>query len=292
MLIDWFTVGAQALNFLILVWLLKRFLYKPILDAIDAREKHIATVIADADAKKSEAQKERDTYQKKNEEFDQQRTALLTKATTDAKIESQRLLDEARQAADALRIKRQDALNQEQQNLSTEITRRTQDEVFSIARKTLTDLAGATLEERMVEVFTRNLQALNGTAKESLTTALKTSTDGILVCSTFALPVQQQDAIRTAINGVFSADNKVQHDIPVELRFDIAPDMISGIELSVGGQKVAWNISAYLGALEKSIADLFKAQAKPRAVPPATSESVAELVPEPGAHVATPDKTK
>ena len=39
MLIDWFTVGAQALNFLVLVWLLKRFLYKPILDAVDAREK-------------------------------------------------------------------------------------------------------------------------------------------------------------------------------------------------------------------------------------------------------------
>jgi F-type H+-transporting ATPase subunit b len=37
MLIDWFTVGAQVLNFLILVWLLKRFLYGPILDAIDAR---------------------------------------------------------------------------------------------------------------------------------------------------------------------------------------------------------------------------------------------------------------
>ena len=43
MLIDWFTVGAQALNFLILVWLMKRFLYKPILHAIDAREKRIAT---------------------------------------------------------------------------------------------------------------------------------------------------------------------------------------------------------------------------------------------------------
>ena len=38
MLIDWFTVGAQTLNFLILVWLMKRFLYKPVLDAIDARE--------------------------------------------------------------------------------------------------------------------------------------------------------------------------------------------------------------------------------------------------------------
>ncbi len=53
MLIDWFTVGAQALNFVILVWLMKRFLYKPILDAIDAREKRIATELADAGRKKS-----------------------------------------------------------------------------------------------------------------------------------------------------------------------------------------------------------------------------------------------
>ena len=44
MLIDWFTVGAQVLNFLILVWLLKRFLYRPILHAIDAREQRIAQV--------------------------------------------------------------------------------------------------------------------------------------------------------------------------------------------------------------------------------------------------------
>jgi len=81
MLIDWFTIGAQALNFLILVWLLKRFLYKPILHAVDAREKRIAGELADADAKKAEAQKERDEFQHKNEEFDQQRAALLTKAT-------------------------------------------------------------------------------------------------------------------------------------------------------------------------------------------------------------------
>ena len=57
MLIDWFTVGAQTLNFLILVWLLKRFLYKPILNAIDAREKRIAAELADADVKKAEAEK-------------------------------------------------------------------------------------------------------------------------------------------------------------------------------------------------------------------------------------------
>ena len=109
MLIDWFTVGAQALNFFILVWLMKRFLYKPILHAIDAREKRIATELANADAKKAEAQKERDEFQHKNDEFDQQRAALLSKAKDEAKTELQRLLDEARKTADAQSDKRQDA---------------------------------------------------------------------------------------------------------------------------------------------------------------------------------------
>ena len=62
MLIDWFTVGAQALNFLILVWLLKRFLYKPILDAIDAREERIDAELAAAALKEAEAKKKRDEF--------------------------------------------------------------------------------------------------------------------------------------------------------------------------------------------------------------------------------------
>src|SRR5208337_4371811 len=125
MLIDWFTVGAQALNFVILVWLMRRFLYKPILRAIDAREKRIAAELADADAKKAEALKERDEFQHKNEEFDQERAALLSKATEEAKAERQRLLDEARKAADALSAKRQETLRNDAHNLTQAVSRRT-----------------------------------------------------------------------------------------------------------------------------------------------------------------------
>ena len=161
MLINWFTVVAQAINFLILVWLLKRFLYKPILHAIDEREKGIAAQLAEAEAKKAEAQKERDDFQHKNEVFDQERAALLKKATDEAKAERQRLLDEARKDADALRAKRQDALRTEQRNLNQEIIRWTQKEVFAITRKTLADLAATSLEERMGDVFVRRVRALD-----------------------------------------------------------------------------------------------------------------------------------
>src|SRR6202142_4326390 len=121
MLIDWFTVGAQALNFLILVWLMRHFLYKPILNAIDAREKLIAAELADAAAKKAEAQKDRDEFQHKNETFDQQRAALLNTATDEAKAEGQRLLAEARRAADALSAKRQETLKNDAHNLNQAI---------------------------------------------------------------------------------------------------------------------------------------------------------------------------
>jgi F-type H+-transporting ATPase subunit b len=85
MLIDWFTVAAQVVNFLILVWLLKHFLYKPVLNAIDVREKRIAKELADADAKQKQAQGERDEFANKNKVFDEQRDALLSKAADDAK---------------------------------------------------------------------------------------------------------------------------------------------------------------------------------------------------------------
>lgn len=265
MLIDWFTVSAQALNFLILVWLLKRFLYKPILDAIAVREKRIAAELADAAAKKTEAQQERDKFQHKSEEFDHQREDLLIKARNEVKAERQRLLDEARQAADALRIKRQDALNREQQSLNDEITRRTREEVFAIAQKTLTDLAGISLEARISDVFISRLRELEGETKESLSKALTTSTEQVLLRSAFDLSTEQRAAVQQAINETFSAD--------IHLHFETEPNVISGIELIANGRKVAWSIADHLASLGKSASELLQKQSSSQAKPETRVES-------------------
>ena len=99
MLIDWFTFGAQALNFVVLVWLLKRFLYQPVLDAIDAREALIAKQIADAQATKQDAQAQRDAFRQKSDSFDHECVELLAQATQAADTEHDRLIAVARQAA-------------------------------------------------------------------------------------------------------------------------------------------------------------------------------------------------
>ena len=265
MLIDWFTIGAQALNFLILVWLLKRFLYKPILHAIEAREKRIAAELADADAKKSEAQKERDDFRHKNEEFDQQRAALLGQASNEAKAQRQRLLDEARRAAEALSARRQETLRNDANNLNQAISRRTQQEVFGIVRKALADLATTSLEERLAEVFTRRVLTMDTKVKATLAEALKTKSDPALVRSAFDLPAEQRAAIQNALNESFSAQ--------IRVRFETAPDLISGIELSTNGQKVAWSIAGYLASLEKRVAELLEEK----------EESEGTVMPKPGA---------
>jgi len=252
MLIDWFTVGAQALNFIVLVWLLKRFLYKPILDAIDAREKLIAKELADAAAKETEATNERDEFQRKNEEFDRKRADLLNKATSDAKTERQRLLDAARKEAETLSTKRTETLRNDAHNLNQAIALRAQQEVFAITRKALADLAGASLEQKMSEVFMQRLRALQGEIKDTLGNALAAAPKPAIVRSAFDLPVPQQAAIQNAVNETFSAD--------IHLRFETAPDLVSGIELATDGHKIAWSIAEYLASLEKGVGELVKAQ--------------------------------
>lgn len=284
MLIDWFTIVAQALNFLILVWLMKRFLYKPILHAIDDREQRIARELADADANKAEAQKESEAFKRKNKAFDRQRDALLSQATEEAKAERQRLLDEARQAAEVLHAKRQDAMVHDQQILNDEISRRTRDEVFAIARKTLTDLAGTSLEERMSEVFRRRLRELDGEAKEGFAKILKTSSDPVRVRSAFELPSEQRGAIEQALNEVFSAE--------IHVRFETAPDVISGIELTANGRRVAWSIADYLTSLEKRVGELLQAPSKPKTNPEAAPENQAGPKPKSGAQPTAPEEAK
>ncbi len=254
MLLDWFTVGAQALNFLILVWLLKRLLYKPILAAIDAREQRIAKELADAAAKQVDADKQRDEFLRKNDEFNQQRNGLLTAATTAANAERQRLIEVARQAADSVSAERQQALRSDLRNLNQALRTRTQQEVFAIAAQALKDLATASLNERMVDTFTQRVRNMDAQAKAVLTHAIQTSVTPAVIRSAFELPPEQRAAIQSALNESFAAD--------LQLRFQTAPELIAGIELASNGHKVAWNIADYLAALQQSLDVVVQAQVK------------------------------
>ncbi len=248
MSIDWFTVAAQIINFLILVWLLKLVLYRPILDAIDARERRIASTLEDAADKQSSADQERELFSQKNDEFEQQRKALLDTAAAAADAQSRSLLEEARQAADALTLQRQKIMQQQQQSLSFELSRKTQEEVFAISRRALSDLADTDLEEQMLKVFLTRLAELDKNSRETLFSAISAAGKPVRIRSTFALQPTQQKRISSALQENLTAD--------IEIHFETAPEVICGIELTIDGQKLAWSIAQYIKSLEKHLQQL------------------------------------
>ena len=205
--------------------------------------------------KKTEAEQIRDTFQQKNAVFDQQRAALMQQAAEQAKAEGQRLLEAAGQAADALRDRSLETPRNDAHNLNFSISRRIQQEVFAIARKTLADLADTGLEERLGAVFTRRLADMDPQIRQGFAEALKTAAEPAVLSCAFDLPAEQRATLQNALNESFAAD--------IAVRFETAPDLIGGIELSANGWKLAWSMTDYLDTLENLVSGLSTGQAEP-----------------------------
>lgn len=250
MQLNWFTVIAQIVNFIVLVWLLKRFLYKPVLKAIDEREKKITGQIKDAEAKEALANKEQAEFIEKNESFDKEKKELMDKAIAETNEERQKLLEAARNEATELRSKLEKSLTEMQENLNRDIAQKTQQEVFAIARKTLADLASESLEEQSVNIFIKRLNDLKKEEKKHFAEAFKSGSNSILVQSAFDLPEKQQTDIKNAVNEIIGTQTQFQ--------FKTEPEIISGIELTSNSYKLAWSISEYLNSLQKDISETMK----------------------------------
>ena len=250
MKINWFTVIAQVINFLLLVWLLKKFLYKPILKAVDEREKRIASQINDANHLKEEAKKEQDEFAKKNTDFDQQKKGLMDKALADTNTQRQKGLDEAKEEANKLSAKLEQASKEKQKTEQVEIARRAQKQVLAITRKALTEIASGSLDVQTAEIFIKKLKEFKEEEKKRFIEAFQSNANTILIRSAFDLPAKQQQDIAQAVDAVLGTKSTLQ--------FKTVPGIISGIELSTNGYKLAWSFSEYLDSLEKNISETMK----------------------------------
>lgn len=249
MLIDWFTVGAQVLNFVILVWLLKRFLYQPVLDAIDAREARIARQIADAGATQVSALLEQKDFKQRNATFDAQRQALLAQASADAQAERSRLMDAAHQAADAATARRQDAERHAAASLRRGLADRTRAQVLAIVRRVIGDLADTLLDERVAAVFMRRLSAAETATLTSLASGLDPKLPRASVRTAFEPSAALRESLRGAIVAALAPLRTGAVDAPIDVVFETAPDLLGGIELFVGSRKLEWNVTQYLDML-------------------------------------------
>lgn len=272
MLIDWFTVGAQVINFVVLLWLMKHFLYQPILAAIGAREKRIADELADAARQKAGAEILRHDLLAQTQAFDAERATLLAHAMADAGVEHDRLLAEARTTADAARLNWQAQWQSARAAQSEQLERMVIGEVFAIARQALRDLDGVDLEERMVATVLLRLREMSPDASGPWLAALNIAAHevpsidrhlGARVRSRYSLAASSRTLIQAAVNESCGST--------VPLRFETASDDVDGIEICAAGQRIAWTITDYLQSLRTEVQALGREAAMPSSKTPAPS---------------------
>ena len=243
--IDWITVSAQIVNFLILVWLLKRFLYQPIIHAMERREQLISDRLGEAQVRESEADEKAHRYEEMRDEMLRSQDELLEKARAEADRQKKQLLNEVRAEVSERRERWQHELQEEKAEFLNTLQRETVDVVQHIARKALAELASTTLEEAIVQKFVDHLQSLDSNALK----ALCASNESVHITSSLELDPALRDRLTRAVHAHIAQG--------IDVNYTHSPDLLCGMELTRGGRRLSWNLADFSDELGTRIEEAF-----------------------------------
>ena len=231
MSIDWITVLAQLANFLVLVWLLKRFLYRPILNGIDAREAEITKSMAAAGEAQQKAKAAQAEFQQQKKQLQSDQDAMIQKALRDTEGQRDSLLAEARARLEQEQQDWHKHLERERERFAARLQRAGQETLLELTRKALRDLADETLEQAIVRHVGKRLEPLIDELKK----AAAGSTQAIATTRE-PLPEAAQSQLKTDLNKLLPA---------MALSFETDADQAPGLILRIGGAQVAWTVDSY-----------------------------------------------
>lgn len=249
MLIDPFTVGAQILNFLILVWLLTRWLYGPIRRAMTARETRIREELDAASRLRDEAEVEGARYRDLIAAVETEQEARRAEVRAELDAWRRDHTQAVRTEVEAMRDRWQQALQQEKAAFLLELRTRASSAVLDVARRTLRDLADRDIEAHVTARFLTEVRALTADERAQLVAAAHADGSRIHVRTAFHLDEAARSRLAVGLADVLGGD------LPVE--FDTAPELVAGVELRAGGYKIAWSIGDYLRSLEDALGETF-----------------------------------
>jgi len=236
MSIDWITVFAQIANFLVLVWLLKKFLYRPILDGIDAREAEISKRMQEARVAQDKAEAAEQEHLEQMRRLKAQQADISRTVQQEAEKQRDALMAEAQEKMESARVDWRAHLDAEGQAYTAKLHRAGGSALLSLTRKALDDLADTSLEDRMAHRLSIEIAEMAGD--------LQTSAGGsrsATVTSSRELSGAAQDELTATLAQEFKT---------VALRFQVDPAQACGITLRMGGAQVDWTVQSYLDTLD------------------------------------------
>ncbi len=242
MLIDWFTVVAQIVNFLVLVALLKRFLFGRLVAAMDARESGIAARLAEAEQKNRDADERAGQLKLDAEKQEQERGRILGEAREQAEQQRHEMIEKARESVRMLETKWREDLERAEGAFLDEIRARAAEEILAVVQRALRDLASEDLHHSAVSAF---LQKLEATEPEKFA-------HDLVLRSAFEFSPETRQRIEAALRRCSRNGARV--------RFETAPELGWGVELRTDGHRIGWNPASYVDALQESVRKALEAK--------------------------------
>jgi len=239
MQIDVFTLIAEIFNFLLLVFLLQRFLYRPIIRVMDEREKATAGRLEEANERLAEAEREKRKYQDKVQEIEQKREELLEEARQESKQKREALIDDIRDEVEALRQSWREAVSFEREAFLRDLRQEVGAEIVRTARVILADMADQELEDQVVRVFVEHLEQVDESEREKL--AQGSDDQPLHVQSAFELSDEARSRLDEALRPY--AEGR-------KLRYDVDSKLLCGVRVATADHEIAWSFDHYIGALQ------------------------------------------
>jgi len=218
---DWWTLALQTVNFAVLVWLLHRFLYKPVLRLVDARREEIDRSYADAEAAGREAETRLKEAQAARQGIAEERNDTLKAAAARAEEAAATRRAQAQREAEALVQETRKSLASERQEAETAARTLALDLGIDVARRLLGELPAELRAEAWVERIETHLAGLDAAQHAALTEAM----DGgrLTVVTATALPQETADTWRVRLQTAL--------DRETQIAFEVDPEIIAGAEL-------------------------------------------------------------
>ncbi len=248
--IDWFTFFAQIFNFLILVWLLKRFLYKPVLAAMAKRQENIAARLEEARTKLLEGEAEKLRYQEMQDELRAQIAAEMHKAKADAENFRQGLITTAQDEVEKQRKSWLTTLKKEEASFLAETSHSITDYFQTLSRNALNELAGEDLGDRIVTVFLEKLAGHDKEAIAQLNSHISEAGEPRIITTAFELSEAEQARVVERLQEIVGP---AQH-----YQFEVDQTLLAGISIEADGKKIHWDLGEYLKKFEKKLADFLE----------------------------------
>jgi len=252
--VDWVTVAAQVVNFLVLVWLLQRVLYRPLTRALKEREEEVHRSLREAATARETAETEAEAHRVALRALEDARHARLAAAEEEAASLFAEMTEKARGELAERRAAWQAQLEDEKAAFLDRLRRRAGEAFVTFARRALAEMADEDLVDRIAHVFARRLSALDREEKKHLRSAAGLE-EALLIRSSFPLSPAARTLVAEAVGRVLARE--------VDIEFLEEPGLECGVVLAIGSRHVGWTLGEHLDALEDDVARLLDARADP-----------------------------